>query len=124
MPAKDALNKDLFHGTHRVFKPGDVILPASAAGVHQNWGEESSNNAEVAHATDDITNARFYAGVSRFNNRKDPSARARVYQVEPVNPEEARWQEKPMSNDTTVREHVSSEGYRVVKRVWVEPKQK
>lgn len=127
MSASESLNEILFHGTSRRFKAGDVILPPEKTGVAQNWGAKSKNDPKSVYATDDLPRARYYANVSTFNNKgTDPSAQSRVYQVEPVNPQEARWQVKKFAGgaggSSSTREHVSSEGYRVVKRVWIKKK--
>lgn len=121
MAAQDHLNEELFHGTAKRFKKGDVILPASQTGAKQNWGAKSKNNPNLAHATNNLDSARYYASVAALLNR---SGRARVYQVEPINPESAGWTEKSFSGGkggaSTLREHTSAEGYRVLRRVWID----
>lgn len=120
MAASDNLNEELFHGTARRFKKGELILPASQTGARQNWGAKSKNNPNLAHATDSLDSAQYYASVAALTNR---SGRARVYQVEPVNPESSGWTEKRFAGGkggaSTLREHTSAEGYRVLKRVWI-----
>lgn len=119
MAASDHLNETLFHGTGYKFKKGEVILPAAQAKVRSNWGAASKNDPNYAYATDDLEQAKYFASVaSLFKEGRQP----RVYQVEPVNPETAGWREKKFAGgrggSSTFREHASSEGYRVVKRVW------
>lgn len=120
MAAGDHLNEELFHGTAQRFKKGDVILPASQTGVRPNWGAKSKNDPNLAHATESLDSARYYASVSALIK----SGRARVYQVEPVNPESAGWVEKRFAGGkggvSTLREHTSAEGYRVLKQVWID----
>lgn len=120
MPAHEHLNEVLFHGTSRKFKVGDLILPPSQTGARQNWGAKSKNDPNLAYATDSIESARYYGSVSKLFN-KSPDARTRVYQVEPVNPETAGWTETKF-RDGSLRQHTSSEGYRVVRRAYVERK--
>jgi len=123
MAANEHLNEALFHGTGRQFKKGDVILPANKAGVETNWGAKSKNDPNMAYATDDLDSAKYFARVASIPDQK---ARPRVYQVEPVNPESAQWTEKKFAGgrggSSTIREHVSPEGYRVVQRVWINKK--
>lgn len=124
MPASEHLNESLFHGTAHPFKKGDVILPAKAAGVPTNWGAKSKNDPNLAHATDSMESAQYFASVaSMIGSFGTDKKRARVYQVEPVNPETAEWREKKFAGgkggSSTIREHVSPEGYRVIKRVWL-----
>lgn len=120
MPASEHLNDALFHGTAHPFKKGDIILPAKQAGVPTNWGAKSKNDPNLAHATDNMESAQYFARVASIGAEKK---RARVYQVEPVNPETAQWREKRFAGGkggySSIREHVSPEGYRVVKRVWL-----
>jgi hypothetical protein len=128
MAANEHLNEALFHGTGRKFKKGEIVLPASKAGVKQNWGAKSKNDPNVAHATDSLDSAKYFASVaSLVSSTSDKTARARVYQVEPVNPESANWTEKRFAGGkggaSSLREHTSAEGYRVVKRVWINKKQ-
>ena len=126
MAASDHLNGPLFHGTSQKFKVGDVILPAETAGVRQNWGAKSKNDPKLAYATDQLDSAKYYARVSQsLAETRDPESgpKAHVYQVEPVNPEEARWVDTKFGKES-LRQHVSSEGYRVVKRHWTDRKTK
>ena len=120
MSASDHINETLFHGTSRRFKVGDVVLPAQQTGVPQNWGVKSKNNPKVAYATDSMDSAQYYARVSKLMN-DHPTARSRVYEVEPVNPETAQWEEKKY-RDGTLRQHTSPEGYKVVRRAWIQRK--
>ena len=120
MSASESLNETLFHGTSGRFKPGDIILPASKAGVKQNWGAKSKNDPNLAYATDSLDSAKYYADVSKLWN-ESPTARSRVYRVEPVNTESAKWTETKF-REGTLRQHVSSEGYRVLGRAWIRPK--
>ena len=131
MPASDHLNPQLFHGTAHRFKKGEVILPANLANVPQNWGAASKNDPNLAHATSNLDSAKYFANVAKAiqgMRRQDDSLRARVYQVEPVNPQTAQWRDKKFAGgrggSSAIREHVSSEGYRVVKNVWTERKSK
>ena len=124
MAASDHLNEPLFHGTAQKFKVGDVITPASVSGVRQNWGAKSKNDPKLAYATDQPESAKYYARVASLMANTEPSgARARVYEVEPVNPQEARWVNTKFGNES-LRQHVSSEGYRVVRRHWTARKSK
>lgn len=127
MAASEHLNETLFHGTAHRFKKGDVILPAKLANAKQNWGAKSKNDPNLAHATNDIDSAKYFASVAKLMNQND-SSRARVYQVEPVNPETAQWRDKKFAGgaggSSSIREHVSSEGYRVVKNIWTQRKSK
>lgn len=120
MSASDHINETLFHGTSRRFKVGDVVLPAQQTGATQNWGSKSKNNPKVAYATDSMDSAQYYASVSKLMNDHS-TARSRVYQVEPVNPETAQWEEKKY-RDGTLRQHTSPEGYKVVRRAWIQRK--
>lgn len=122
MSASDHLNEPLFHGTSRKFKAGDLILPAAQTGARQNWGAKSKNDPNLAYATDSLENAKFYGSASHLGN-KHPDARTRVYQVEPVNPETAEWTETKF-RDGSLRQHTSSEGYRVVRRAYVQKQAK
>lgn len=115
MASSDHLNEQLFHGTGRKFKVGDVILPASKTGVRQNWGAKSKNDPSKAYATDELDSAKYYARVSSLSSEGTP----RVYQVEPLNPDTAGWTETKF-RDGILRQHVSTEGYRVVGRVWTQ----
>ena len=131
MAAHEHLNPQLFHGTAHRFKKGEVILPANLANVPQNWGAASKNDPNLAHATSNLDSAKYFASAAKAVQdlrRQDVSLRARVYQVEPVNPQTARWRDKKFAGGrggfSTIREHVSSEGYRVVKNVWTKRKSK
>jgi len=115
MASSDHLNEQLFHGTAQKFKVGDIILPASQAGVRQNWGAKSKNDPNKAYATDQLDSAKYYARVANIGDTGKP----RVYQVEPVNPESAGWTETKF-RDGVLRQHVSTEGYRVLGRVWTQ----
>ena len=116
MAASDHLNGLLFHGTAHQFKEGDVILPASKAGVKSNWGAKSKNNPNFAHATENLESARYFASVASIGKE---GAVPRVYQVEPVNPETAQWHEKRFAGGkggySTYREHISPDGYKVLR---------
>ena len=120
MPASEHINETLFHGTSRKFKTGDLILPPSQTGATRNWGAKSKNDPNLAYATDDIESAKYYARVasSLGQTRSNSPQRSRVYQVEPVNPETAGWRETKF-RDGSLRQHVSPEGYRVVRRAWL-----
>lgn len=123
MSASEHVNETLFHGTSRKFKVGDLILPPSQTGVRANWGAKSKNDPNLAYATDDLESAKYYARVSSGLEevRSSSPQRARVYQVEPVNPETAGWVETKF-RDGSLRQHTSPEGYRVVRRAYVERK--
>ena len=120
MPASEHINETLFHGTGRKFKVGDLILPPSQTGARGNWGAKSKNDPNLAYATDDIESAKYYARVasSLGETRGDSSLKSRVYEVEPVNPESAEWRETKF-REGSLRQHVSPEGYRVVRRAWI-----
>lgn len=120
MPASEHINETLFHGTSRKFKTGDLILPPSQTGATRNWGAKSKNDPNLAYATDSMEDARYYGAVSKIGNKR-PDARTRVYQVEPVNPETAGWTETKF-REGSLRQHTSPEGYRVVRRAYVERK--
>lgn len=109
MGAFESLNRELFHGTHVAFKPGDLVLPASHTGAQMNTTKNVRINRNLAHATPDLGAAKEYAGKAWLDKKNDPNFRARVYQVEPVDPETLR--EK---GDTVSTPY----GFRVVKRVW------
>ena len=116
MAASDHLNELLFHGTAHPFQEGDIILPANKAGVETNWGRKSKNDPNLAHATGDVESARYFASVASLGKE---GAVPRVYQVEPVNQETAQWREKRFAGGSggfsVIREHVSTEGYKVIK---------
>lgn len=116
MPASDHVNESLFHGTSRKFKTGDLILPPAQSGATRNWGAKSKNDPNLAYATDSLENAKYYGSVSKLLNDR-PDARTRVYEVEPVNPETAGWTDTKF-RDGSLRQHTSSEGYRVVRRAY------
>lgn len=120
MPAHEHVNETLFHGTSRRFKAGDLILPPSQTGATRNWGAKSKNDPNLAYATDNLQDAKYYGSVSMIGNKRS-DARTRVYQVEPVNPETAGWTETKF-RDGSLRQHTSPEGYRVVRRAYVERK--
>jgi hypothetical protein len=118
MSASEHINENLFHGTSRKFKSGDLILPPSQSGATRNWGAKSKNDPNLAYATDNLQDAKYYGSVSKITNRR-PDARTRVYEVEPVNPETAGWTETKF-RDGSLRQHTSPDGYRVVRRVYTE----
>lgn len=121
MSASEHLNKPLFHGTNRKFKAGDIILPRSQTGASPNWVPKVvKNDRSLAYATDDMKDAKAYSRSAHSVDLGETStSKPRVYQVEPVNPDSARWEEKSLNwGRDILRQHVSSEGYRVVKRVW------
>lgn len=120
MAASDSLNQSLFHGTHRRFKPGDVILPATGAGVRPNWGRKSKNDPELAYSTPDMDTAQYFAKTAHFLNRENRTSRARVYEVAPVNPENTEWSQlgKTDTGDP-IMQQASREGYRVIRRAWI-----
>lgn len=120
MASSEHLNETLFHGTSRRFKAGDLILPPSQTGAQRNWGAKSKNDPNLAYATDSVEDARYYGAVSMIGNKRS-DARTRVYEVEPVNPETAGWTETKF-RDGSLRQHTSPEGYRVVRRAYVERK--
>lgn len=120
MSASEHVNETLFHGTSRRFKAGDLILPPSQSGATRNWGAKSKNDPNLAYATDNLQDAQYYGSVSMIGNKRS-DARTRVYQVEPVNPETAGWVETKF-RDGSLRQHTSPEGYRVVRRAYVERK--
>jgi len=122
MSASEHVNETLFHGTSRRFKPGDVVLPASQTGSKQNWGAKSKNDPNLAYATGELESAKYFSAVSALMDTSKAS-RMRVYQVEPVNHDTATWQNKKF-REGSIREHVSPEGYRVVKRAWIGKKDK
>jgi len=109
----------LFHGTAHKFKKGDVVLPASRIDVERNWGAKSKNDPNYAYATNDVEQAKYFADVASFLRK---NCYARVYQVEPVNPDTADWREKRFSGgrggSQSFVEHASPDGYRVVKQIW------
>lgn len=109
MPAKDSLNRDLFHGTHMEFNPGDLVLPISHTGQEPNSTKNLRINRNLAHATPDLEAAKGYAGIAIAGERRHQGARARVYQVEPVDPSSLREKGDTVS---------SPYGFKVVKRVW------
>jgi hypothetical protein len=109
VPAKDAINRELFHGTHMDFSPGDLVLPISHTGAEPNSTKNLRINRNLAHATPDLEAAKHHAGVSTVGKKNDPDVRARVFQVEPVDADTLRD-----SGDTVS----SPYGFKVVKRVW------
>lgn len=120
MSASEHVNETLFHGTSRRFKAGELILPPSQTGATRNWGAKSKNDPNLAYATDSMEDAQYYGSVSMIGNKRS-DARTRVYQVEPVNPETAGWVETKFRGGS-LRQHTSPEGYRVVRRAYVERK--
>ena len=116
MSASEHINESLFHGTSRKFKTGDLILPPAQTGAQRNWGAKSKNDPNLSYATDDLETAKYYGSVSKIMDTS-PDARTRVYQVEPVNPETAGWTETKF-RDGSLRQHTSSEGYRVIRRAY------
>lgn len=118
MSASEHINETLFHGTSRKFKAGDLILPPAQTGAQRNWGAKSKNDPNLAYATDNLQDARYYGSVSKIlNDRSD--ARTRVYEVEPVNPETAGWTETKFRGGS-LRQHTSPEGYRVLRRAYID----
>lgn len=117
MASSDHLNETLFHGTGRKFKVGEVILPPSQTGVRPNWGVKSKNDPKLVYATDNLDSAQYFARVAGLMKE----GRGRVYEVEPVNPDEARWVDTKFGKDS-IRQHVSNEGYRVLRRAWLSPR--
>ncbi len=109
MPARDAINRELFHGTHVDFKPGDLVLPLSHTGAEPVSTRNLRINKHLAHASTDINEAKEWAGKSAVGKTSDGTTRARVYQVEPVDPDTLREKGSTVS---------SPFGFKVVKRVW------
>ena len=87
MPAEDALNRELFHGTHKNLRI----------------------NRNLAHATTDMKEAQEFAGKSVRGRADAGVSRARVFQVEPVDPDTLRESGSTVSTPY---------GFKVVKRVW------
>ena len=109
MSAKDAINRELFHGTHMDFSPGDLVLPISHTGQEPNSKKNLRINRNLAHASTDINEAKEWAGKSAVGKTSDGVTRARVFQVEPVDPDTLREKGSTIS---------SPFGFKVVKRVW------
>ena len=98
MSAQDNLSEQLFHGTHAVFNPGDVIVPDPS--------DEGGDS--VAHASE----SRPYAASHGPN----------VYEVAPVNKSEVkratrRWRNQGPDFVMKDMTHVSNKGFKVVKQV-------
>lgn len=109
MAPRDAINRTLFHGTHMDFQPGDLILPISHTGAEPNNTKNLRINRNLAHATPDINAAKHHAGVSTVGRKHEGDVRARVFQVEPVDPDSLREKGDTVS---------SPYGFRVIKHVW------
>jgi hypothetical protein len=109
MAASDAINRELFHGTHMNFKPGDLVLPISHTGAEPNTRKNLRINRNLAHATTDMGEAQEFAGKSALGRADGGAMRARVFQVEPVDADTLR------EKGTTVS---TPYGFKVVKRVW------
>lgn len=83
MAASDHINPRLFHGTTHPFQAGDIVEPRSRNIMPQ-----------VAFASDDESLARTYAGILADKGvtgggiRMGQTGPARVFEVEPVDPEE------------------------------------
>lgn len=126
MSASEHVNETLFHGTRERLKPGDIILPPSKRGVEPRWDEPTKKMRENAFATPSLPDAIHFAKSSaRFRN-PNPARTARVYEVEPVDPETVKtgkstYSSPYWSSDTeySFREAYSPEGFRVIRRRWV-----
>ena len=87
----------LFHGTHTVMAPGDLVLPRDITGVKTNYGtfrnEPGYNLGSHAYATDTLGSAQEYAndvsGMRDYDEGNDEgTTKPVVYHVEPVNAED------------------------------------
>jgi hypothetical protein len=118
MAAKNALSKQLFHGTNRIFNPGDVILPQDVTGVESptvidesSYGEDkedfvrSLGHLSRAHASGRVFTAGIYAERATRHLGGDFS----IYRVKPVNPSD-------VYHDTS-DEWASPTGFKVVRRL-------
>lgn len=111
----------MYHGTHVDFNPGDIIKPGSQLpdrpvnyGVNPAYGDEVGTHA---FATNDLEEAAWFAQESAGNHGGDP----KVYEVEPVGKVTTRPLYDPENEDLpeearSVMEHLSEEGFKVVKR--------
>lgn len=109
------LSQPLFHGTSQKFKPGDVIVPRSK-GTHEtfNYGNNPAYGEEThdyAYATTDKEEAKFFGG-----------KKGNVYEVEPIGKTRSRRLYKTLPKGAPksaldIREHLSTEGFRVKKKI-------
>lgn len=116
------LSKALFHGTHVEFNPGDIIRPANKVeNVQINYGSNPVYKEEAgthAYATDDIEEAKWFAGESARMNKGE----AKVYKVKPLGKTKKRplydlENEDLPKEARSVKEYLSRKGFKVVKKV-------
>lgn len=69
----------LYHGTNKMFAPGDILLPPSVSGEISEKGRKK--NLDKVFFTADIGSARIYAGraVNSFGEGSP-----KVYEVQPL----------------------------------------
>lgn len=117
----------LFHGTSTPFGVGDVILPRSRTGAFKN---DLIGREDLAYATPDMEKAIGYAQ-SAANWMEDrakrlegtpgegtlPKPHPYVYEVQPIDPSQSAWVER-QSRSGVFKEHVSPEGYQVIRNAW------
>lgn len=112
MSAADNLHPDLFHASHVMFSPGDIVK----AIPHSRIPEDVK-----AFATSDLNTARGYAaranktvshGTTRRGNPLDETQGqllGHIYQVEPLDPSE----ELKVVNEMGLNQISSTKGFRV-----------
>lgn len=115
----------LYHGTNKPFKRGDVILPASKAGVKPvtvaaNEGsdigyDQPSDITKHPYSDYDLAHASENAGISASYAHRAVETfggQFHLYRVAPVNPDDVHHE----SED----EYSSPSGFRVIRRLNIE----
>jgi hypothetical protein len=109
-----------YHGTHLDLNPGDLVQPRDVTGANPNFDPEVGdlkpdfNPGGKAYAITHPGGALFYGINSAERNNKNGAYDAKVYEVEPVDPEDLKYDKEgsyPMGSA-----YSSSSGFRVVKR--------
>jgi hypothetical protein len=104
-----------YHGTHIDLNPGDIIQPRDTTGANPNFDPEPDfNQGDRAYATDHPASALFYGFNSAERNNKNGAYDAKVYQVEPVDPEDLDYDRG--GSIVKGNAYSSKKGFKVIKR--------
>lgn len=112
MSAADNLHPELFHATHMMFTPGDIIKAVPHARIQEDVRAYATSDIGVAREFASNANKVVLRGTTRRGNPLDETRGqlfGHIYQVEPIDPKE----ELGTFNEGGLAQVTSRKGFRV-----------